>query len=143
MVVGLLKRRISYVYLKIDTKDNPYLNRILDALDHSNTMISNSLGTRSPRSIENIENDIGFMDSQYYFLGEVANYTTVRTSNISSRVKSLFDAVTQANVADVAAIYYDKEQKLLISIQVGEQHNQLSAMHPYKAGFIGHICLTL
>ncbi len=139
-VSGFAKKEASlYVFFedqiqKIDPVSNTGAS---DALDHSNTMISNSLGTRSPRSIENIENDIGFMDSQYYFLGEVANYTTIRTSNISSRVSSLFSAVTQANVSDVAAIYYDKEQKLLISVQVGGENNNhiIGYDLPYKAWF--------
>jgi len=70
-------------------------------------------------------------------MGEVANFTTIRTTNVSARAKKMFNAVTQANVGDIAAIYYDQEQKLLISMQIGGSNNNVIVGYdvPYKAWF--------
>lgn len=107
------------------------------ALDHSNVLISNTFGTRSPRSVDNVGNDIGFLDSQYVFLGEVATYITIRTKTVSGPVKRLFDNLSAASIANVAAIYYDAQELLLISVQIGSTSNDhiIGYSVPYKAWF--------
>lgn len=93
------------------------------ALDHTAVVISNSFGSRSPRSIENIGNDIGFLDSQYIFLGEVANFATIRTRTISATINRLFESINQQAISKVAAIYYEQEELLLIAVQTGTSNN--------------------
>lgn len=110
---------------------------VSSALDHSNVLISNTYGTRSPRSVENVGNDIGFLDSQYIFLGEVAQYVTIRTKTVSGPVDQLFKNLASTSISNVAAIYYDSEELLLIAVQVGTSCNDhiIGYAVPYKAWF--------
>lgn len=134
-VVGFAKTSsILYVFLKDGIRTlNPTVNE--GVLDHTQSIISNSVGCRSPRSIENVSNDIYFMNDTIYSLGEVANYATIRTTNVSARVSKLFSGMTQSAIKNVACIYYDKEETFLVSFQSGSSCNDhiLAYQIPYKS----------
>lgn len=136
-VVGFAKKDdYLYVFLKESIyRIEPVVSS--GTLDHTAVLVSNAMGCRSPRSIENVENDIGFMSSTYYFLGEVANFVALRTTNISAKVQALFEGMTQSAIENVAAIYYDKEETLLLAVQVGSDNNDhiIGYQTPYKAWF--------
>ncbi len=106
-----------------------------DTMDHSQVLISSSLGSISPRSIDNVENDIFFMANTIYSLGEVARYVTIRTTNVSGSVKAMFDGMAKTALENMAGIYYPKEQMYLIAYQQGSSHNDrvLAYQLPYKA----------
>lgn len=104
---------------------------------HTNVTISNSIGCRAPRSVDNVENDIYFLDSTVYSLGEVGTFTSLRTRNVSARVQLLFEGMDQASVRKAAAIYYEKEQCYLLAISVSGTANDhvIGYSVPYKAWF--------
>ena len=122
-VVGFAKRE-SYLYV-FNKNQIHQITPVVSSgtLDHTQTIISSSLGCRAPRSIENVENDVYFVDSTVYSLGEVANYSALRTTNVSAKIAKLFANMNQASIVDVATIYYDKEETILISVQVGSSCN--------------------
>jgi len=107
------------------------------ALDHTATLISNSIGCRSPQSVDNVDNDVYFMDTTIYSLGEVAQYASLRTKNVSAKVRSFFDGMTQTAIANVSSIYYDKEEMFLTSITdvASHQDTVIGYSLPYKAWF--------
>lgn len=106
--------------------------------DHTSVNISNSIGCRAPRSIENVGNDVYFLDSTVYSLGEVANYTSLRTTNVSAKVAKLFDNMSQSNIAKAAAIYSTQKEAYLLAINVaGNSYNDtvIGFSLPYKSWF--------
>lgn len=139
-VVGFAKMTTTlYVWLKSSIHSiNPISTTgASSALDHTESTISNSIGCRASRSIENVENDIMFVDNTVYSLGEVRNYVTIRTTNVSGKVQKLFSNLNQAAISDVAAIYYDKEEMYLVAVQTGGSTNDhIIGYHlPYKSWF--------
>jgi hypothetical protein len=134
-VTGFGKSGTSlYVFLKNGIKSlSPQVTA--GVLDHSSSIISNSIGCRAPRSIENVENDIYFMSDTIYSLGEIATYSTIRTTNVSARVSKLFAGMTQTAIANVACIYYDREETFIVAFQSGTACNDhiLAYQIPYKA----------
>ena len=139
-VVGFAKMNtVMYVFLKDSIHQiSPVANTgSSSALDHSESTISNSIGCRSSRSIENVENDIFFIDNTVYSLGEVRNYVAIRTTNVSGKVQKLFSNLLQSAVSDITSIYYDKEEMFLVSVQTsGSSNDHIIGYHlPYKAWF--------
>lgn len=140
-VVGFAKLGTSlYVFLKDSIQRiDPVANTgVSSTLDHTSTMISNSIGCRAPRSIENVGNDVYFLDSTVYSLGEIANFTSLRTTNVSAKVAKLFAGMTQTAIEKAAAIYYTKEEVYLLAIQVdgsGYNDHVVGFSLPYKAWF--------
>lgn len=139
-VVGFAKIGTSlYCFLKncIYKLDTVASTGTTDALDHSATIISSSIGCRAPRSIDNVDNDIFFLDDTVYSLGEVATYATIRTRNVSAKVKALFTSMTLSAIEDAAAIYYDKDEMFLVSMEANSGYNDtvIGYSVPYKAWF--------
>lgn len=136
-VVGFAKRE-NYLYVFNKNQINQITPVVSSGtLDHQQTIVSNALGCRAPRSIENVENDVYFVDSTVYSLGEVANYSTLRTTNVSAKVSELFANMNQASIDNVSTIYYDKEETILIAVQVGETSND--HIVAYQLGYKGWI----
>jgi hypothetical protein len=102
---------------------------------HTNVVISNSIGCRAPMTIQNVENDVLFLDSTVYSLGEVGSYTSLRTKNVSAKVERLFDGMSQSSFSTAVGVYYEKEQAYLLSINVNGTNNDHLVVYsvPYKA----------
>lgn len=79
-------------------------------------LITNSIGCVSFRSICQVGEDIMFAaDDGIYSLGEVANYTEVRTTNKSARIQEVFDALSATNKGKLAAKYHNFKYHLFYS----------------------------
>lgn len=107
-------------------------------LDHNSTVISNSLGCRAARSIDNVENDIYFLDSTIFSLGEVQNFISLRTTNISARISKIFQGMSQQDIDNAAGIYYSEEEVYLLAINTlggGYNDTVIGYSLPYKAWF--------
>ncbi|MBA2706147.1 MAG: hypothetical protein H0U60_20115 [Blastocatellia bacterium] len=118
-VVGFAKQS-SYLYIFCKTgifRVEPVVNS--GTLEHTSVTISNSIGCRAPRSIDNVGNDVYFLDSTIYSLGEVANFTSLRTTNVSAKVANIFTGMSQADIAKAAAIYSTEHEAYLLAIKVG------------------------
>jgi hypothetical protein len=104
-------------------------------LSHSSSLISNAVGCQASRTIENVENDVYFLDSTVYSLGEVATFNSLRTRNVSAKIQSIFAGMSQASIQNASSIYYEKEQAYMIAISVGGSTNDrvLNYSVPYKA----------
>lgn len=80
------------------------------------TQITNSVGCISNRSIVQVEEDLFFAaDDGVYSLGDVANYTAVRTTNKSAKIKELFDAISATNKSEMCAEYFNFKYHLFYS----------------------------
>jgi hypothetical protein len=80
------------------------------------TLITNSVGCVSHRSIAQVEEDLMFAaDDGVYSLGEVANYTSVRTTNKSAKVIEIFNALDGGAKAELCAEYYNFKYHLFYS----------------------------
>lgn len=71
--------------------------------------ISSSYGCVSHSSIASVENDCYFLsDNGVYVLGNEPNYyASIRTNELSSRVKPLLQQISPSNWSKCSAIYYD------------------------------------
>lgn len=108
-------------------------------LDHSAANISDTVGCQASRSIDNVGNDIFFLDSVVYSLGEIANFTSLRTTNISAKVTSIFENMTLSQISRAAAINYSAEEVYLIAIEtegLGYNDRVLGYSLPYKSWFL-------
>jgi hypothetical protein len=135
-VIGFAKLSNSlYVFLRncIYKLQPTYSTDATPVLDHAATQISNSVGCRAPRSIDNVENDVFFVDSTVYSLGEVATYATIRTKNISGKISNILATMNQVNIANVAGIYYNKEQLYLLSLQ--DTGTYINTVIGYSVGY--------
>ena len=84
----------------------------LSAASAANTftveLITSAVGCVSHRSIEQVEEDLLFAaDDGIYSLGEVANYTSIRTTNKSLRVQGIFDALDGADKQKLVGSYHN------------------------------------
>lgn len=107
--------------------------------DHSAVPITSSIGCRAPRSIENVGNDVYFLDSTIYSLGEIANFVTLRTTNISAKVSNLFSGMSQEDISKAAAIYSTEQEVYLLALKVGSSaYNDrvIGYSLPYKSWFL-------
>lgn len=81
------------------------------------TQITSSVGCVAPRSICQVEEDIYFAsDDGVYALGEVANYTSVRTTNKSGKIQEVFTNMTAANKAKMVGEYFNFKYHLFYSL---------------------------
>lgn len=80
--------------------------------------ISNTYGCVSHGSIASVENDCYFLNENgVYVLGNEPNfYASIRTNELSSRVKPLIQRINAANRAKAKAIYYDDRYWLTVPI---------------------------
>jgi len=70
-------------------------------------LITNAVGCVSHRSIVQVEEDLYFSGQDgVYSLGDVANYTAVRTTNKSAKIQRIFDNLTATQKASLVGCYY-------------------------------------
>jgi len=71
-------------------------------------LVTNSIGCVSHRSICQVGEDLFFAaDDGVYSLGDVANYTEVRTTNRSAKIQSVFDDLSGTSKTKLCAAYYN------------------------------------
>jgi len=107
------------------------------ALDHISVPVSTSIGCKAAQSIDNVENDVFFLNQTIYSLGEVGTYNSLRTKNVSAKVKSFFESASQSAISSSTAIYDNATEMYLISIQdvLGYKDTIIGYSVPYKAWF--------
>ena len=80
-------------------------------------LITQSIGCVSHRSIAQVGEDLFFAaDDGVYSLGDVANYTEVRTTNKSIRVQEIFDAISGINKTKLVGEYINFKYHLFYSL---------------------------
>jgi hypothetical protein len=78
-------------------------------------MIIRGVGCVSSRTIKHVENDVFFLSRRGVFtLGNEANYiaNVLRTNEISSRIRPLFETLTPAQLKESCAIYHNSKYRL-------------------------------
>ena len=81
------------------------------------SLITGSVGCISHRSIAQCEEDLFFTsDDGVYSLGEVANYTSVRSTNKSAKIIHLFNNLSAANKKKLCAEYSNFKYHLFYSL---------------------------
>lgn len=96
-------------------------------------LVTNAVGCVSHRSICQVGEDIFFAaDDGIYSLGDIANYTEVRTTNKSARIQELFDALTSTNKSKLAAKYHNFKYHLFYS--TGGSTNDACLVHDTRYG---------
>jgi len=97
-------------------------------------LITNSIGCVSHRSIRQVEEDIYFAgDDGVYSLGDVANYTAVRTTNKSGKVQRIFDNLSATQKQALCGCYFNF--KYYLFYQLGSNNNDACLVYDirYKA----------
>jgi hypothetical protein len=80
-------------------------------------LVTNSVGCISHRSICQVGEDLFFAsDDGVYSLGEVANYTSVRTTNKSARMQQVFDALSATNKKKLVGRFFNFKYHLFYSL---------------------------
>lgn len=80
-------------------------------------LITNAVGCVSHRSIQQVGEDLFFCaDDGVYSLGDVANYSEVRTTNKSAKIQRVFDSLSGANKAKLCAVYHNFKYHLFYSL---------------------------
>lgn len=114
LVVGL-KDSIHRIYPTSGTGDT-------SALDHAEEMISNSVGMANHATVDNIENDLGFLSwGDVYLLGEVASYSSIRTRVISTKISTDLQNIT--DISKACAIFSPSEKKYYLAYTDGSTYN--------------------
>jgi len=79
-----------------------------NALDHTVEMVSATKGTIAHRSIDQVQNDVFFADEEgINRLGEQPNFVSIRTTDLSLRIKPKLDTVVGSSQPKVSGIYYN------------------------------------
>lgn len=79
-------------------------------------LVTNAVGCVSHRSICQVGEDVFFAaDDGIYSLGDVANYTEVRTTNRSSKIQKLFDALSSTSKSNLVGKYHNFKYHLFYS----------------------------
>ncbi len=115
VITGLKKFKTSlYVFLK----DSIYKVDTSSTTNQYNiSLVTNSVGCVSHRSIDQVGEDLFFAaDDGVYSLGEVAQYTSVRTTNKSARIQGLFDGLSGASKAKLVGRYFNFKYHLFYSM---------------------------
>lgn len=90
------------------------------------TMITNTIGCVSHRSVAQIENDVYFAaDDGIYTLGAVAYYTNNRTTNKSLRVQPVFDALSGSSKQKLVGKYFNFKYHLFYPLFGGQNDSCL------------------
>lgn len=94
------------------------------ALSHQEELISNSIGIANHFTVDNVENDLGFLSwSDYYLLGEVASFSSLRTRNISNKITKTIKGISNSMLSKACAIYSTDYQKILLAYAEGTTYN--------------------
>ena len=85
------------------------------------TMITNTIGCVSHRSVAQVENDIYFAaDDGIYTLGAVQLYTDIRTTNKSIRIQPVYDSLSGASKQRVVGKYFNFKYHLFYPLFGGQ-----------------------
>lgn len=85
------------------------------------TMVTNTIGCISHRSVAQVENDLYFAsDDGIYTLGAVAYYTNIRTTNKSLRLQPVFDSLSGASKQKVCGAYFNFKYYLFYPLFGGQ-----------------------
>lgn len=131
-IVGLKKFK-NYLYAFLE--DSIY--RISPA-SAANTftveLVTNNVGCVSGRSIAQVEEDVYFASYDgVYSLGEVANYTSVRTTNKSLRVQEVFDSMSGVSKGKLVGEYFNFKYHLFYPLYGGSNDSCLVYDIRYQA----------
>jgi len=106
---GVLK---NYLYTFLSTGEIHQLSYVggeSGALTFSDSTVSNFIGCVGARAIDNVENDLFFVwRDGIYSLGEVANYTSIRTKNISGKIENIVDSISSTRLSSMVLQYYNE-----------------------------------
>lgn len=90
------------------------------------TMITNTIGCVSHRSVTQVENDVYFAsDDGIYTLGAVANYVNIRTTNKSLRMQPVFDALSGPSKQKLVGKYFNFKYHLFYPLFGGQNDSCL------------------
>ena len=104
------------------------------ALTFNDSIVSDTIGAINQRSLEIVENDIfiTWYDGIYSF-GEVANFTSYRTRNLSERIDNIFQTISRAYIEKIYMIYF-KERVYVFYRKSGSYNNAVMVFDTrYKA----------
>lgn len=80
-------------------------------------LVNPAIGCVAPRSLVAVENDIFFASARGIFtIGNEAGFSfdVLRTNELSSRIRSIYETIEQSRLSDIAAIYATKNNKNLV-----------------------------
>lgn len=98
------------------------------------TMITNTIGCVSHRSVAQAENDVYFAsDDGIYTLGAVAYFTDIRTTNKSLRMQSVFDSLSGASKQKLVGKYFNFKYHLFYPLYGGQNDSCLVYDIRYQA----------
>jgi hypothetical protein len=98
------------------------------------TMITNTIGCVSHRSVTQVENDIYFAsDDGIYTLGAVANYISPRTTNRSLRMQPVFDSLSGSSKQRLVGKYFNFKYHLFYPLFGGDNDSCLVYDIRYQA----------
>ena len=90
------------------------------------TMITNTIGCVSHRSVAQVENDMYFAsDDGIYTLGAVAYFTNIRTTNKSLRMQPIFDALSGTSKQKLVGKYFNFKYHLFYPLFGGNNDSVL------------------
>lgn len=97
-------------------------------------LVTSSVGCVSHRSIVQVEEDLYFAGQDgIYSIGEVANYVSVRTTNKSLRVQTVYEATTEVNKRNIVGAYFNFKYHLFYSLFGGANDSVLVYDIRYQA----------
>lgn len=97
-------------------------------------LVTSSIGCVSHRSIKQVEEDIYFAsDDGVYSLGDVANYTSIRTTNKSAKVQRVFNDMPASYKANLVGAYHNFKYYLFYQRGLTENDSVLVYDIRYKA----------
>lgn len=98
------------------------------------TMVTNTIGCVSHRSVAQVENDVYFASEDgIYTLGAVAYYTNIRTTNRSARMQPIFDALSGASKQKLVGKYFNFKYHLFYPLFGGNNDSCLVYDIRYQA----------
>jgi len=122
--------KLGASYLVVGVKDGLYRvapkadTGASSTLSHSEEMISNSVGIASHATVDNIENDLGFLSwSDFYLLGEVASFSSIRTRVISTKISGLIQAISASRITKTAGLYSPTQKQYYLTYTESGTYN--------------------
>lgn len=98
------------------------------------TMITNTIGCVSHRSVTQVENDVYFVaDDGIYTLGAVVNFVNIRTTNRSSRMQPIFDSLSGPSKQKIVGKYFNFKYHMFYSLFGGSNDSCLVYDIRYQA----------
>lgn len=98
------------------------------------TLVTNTIGCVSHRSVAQIENDLYFAsDDGIYTLGAVAYFTNIRTTNKSLRMQTVFDSMSGTSKQRLVGKYFNFKYHLFYPLYGGQNDSCLVYDIRYQA----------